>query len=128
MAFGIDKKKVIKYLVVGLLAVVVLLAGYTWLVLTWSFSNGERVGVVQKFSHKGWVVKTWEGELLMVTDATAVMKPERFLFTVRNQATVDQINKYLGKRVSLTYEQHKGIPTSLFGETGNFVVGVKLVD
>jgi len=109
--------------------VVVALAGsvlYVWLALTWSYASGERVGYVQKLSSKGWMCKTWEGELSMVSIPGT--SPEKFFFTVRDDAVSEQINQSLGKRVSLHYEQHKGVPTTCFGETEYFITDVKVVE
>ena len=103
-----------------------LLVLYTWSALTWSYSSGKRAGYVQKFSRKGWVCKTWEGELAMV--AVPGSMPEKFYFTVRNDSVAGLINQTLGKRVALHYKQHKGIPTSCFGETEYFVSDVKVVE
>ena len=102
----------------------VLLVLYTWSALTWTYSSGERAGYVQKFSRKGWVCKTWEGELAMV--AVPGSTPEKFYFTVRSDSVAQLINQSLGKRVALHYNQHKGIPTSCFGETEYFVSDVKV--
>ena len=101
----------------------VLLALYTTLVLTWSYSTGERAGYVQKFSRRGWFIKTWEGELAMVTIPGTLV--EKFEFTVREDSVALKINATLGKKVSLLYEQHVGVPTSLFGDTGYFIVDVR---
>jgi hypothetical protein len=51
--------------------------------------------------------------------------PEKFLFTVRDEAVATQVNAAAGKRVALSYEQHMGLPTSCFGDTNYFVTGVK---
>ena len=120
------KTKAIKGLIVVVVAIVVLVAGYLYAALSWSFSKGDRVGYVQKFSEKGWVCKTWEGELQMQPVPGAI--PERFLFSVRDKAVVTKINSSLGKKISLTYEQHKGIPTTCFGETQYFIVDVRTVE
>jgi hypothetical protein len=109
-----------------LLAPILLFALYTWLALTWKFATGERAGYVQKLSKKGWVSKTWEGELLMV--AMPGTSPEKFFFTVREEAVAERINRLMGKRVTLFYAQHKGIPTTLFGETEYFVSDVKALE
>ena len=111
----------------GLLVVGVLLfAAYTWIVLSWSYSVGERAGYVQKLSKKGWVCKTWEGELALITMPGTVA--EKFYFSVRNEAIADQINRSIGRRVSLDYEEHIGVPSSCFGETGHYVTGVKVIE
>lgn len=109
-----------------LVAFVLLFAAYTWLVLSWSYAVGERAGYVQKLSRKGWVCKTWEGELALVTMPGTVA--EKFFFSVRNEAIADQINRSIGRRVSLEYEEHIGVPSSCFGETGHYITGVKVIE
>ena len=102
-----------------------LFAGYTWLALNFVYSTGQRSGYVQKISRKGWLCKTWEGELAMTTvPGTA---PVIFPFSVRDDATARRIEQVAGQRVALDYQQHKGIPTSCFGETEYFVTGVRPV-
>ena len=98
---------------------------YTWVVLHWSFSAGERAGYVQKLSKKGWLCKTWEGEMALVSMPGTVA--EKFPFTVPDDEVARRINESIGARVALTYEQHVGIPTTCFGETGYFVTAVKVV-
>ena len=100
-------------------------AAYTWVALTWNYSEGERAGFMQKLSKKGWLCKTWEGELSLVALPGAA--PEKFLFTVRDDAVADKINKLVGQRVALVYAEHKGVPTSCFGDTAYFVSDVKVV-
>ncbi|GAB3467486.1 6-phosphogluconate dehydrogenase [Massilia terrae] len=102
-----------------LIACAVLFALYIWFALSWSYSEGERAGYLQKLSHKGWLCKTWEGEILLSSMPGAI--PERFAFTVRDPAVVTQLQQAMGQRVQLTYSQHKGLPTSCFGETEYFV-------
>jgi hypothetical protein len=116
--------------VLRLLALLVLLplgafALYVFVALRYSYSSGERSGFVQKVSLKGWVCKTWEGELAMASLPGAL--PEIFAFSVRDEAVARQVAAYAGQRVALTYAQHKGLPTSCFGETEYFVTAVRLV-
>ena len=106
------------------LVALVLLSGYVWTALNWSYSNGERAGYLQKFSSKGWVCKTWEGELLMTTVPGVI--PEKFEFTVRDPAIADQLMAAAGKRVVVSYAQHKGIPSSCFGDSQYFVERVQI--
>lgn len=105
---------------------ILLFASYTWIVLNWSYSSGERAGYVQKFSHKGWLCKTWEGELAMVSMPGTMS--EKFVFSVTDDAVSAKINQNLGKRVSLSYEQHIGIPSTCFAETQYFVTDVRVVE
>lgn len=102
---------------------ILLFALYVWLALNFDYSEGERAGYVQKFSRKGWLCKTWEGELAMVNLPGAM--PELFRFSVRDDTVANGLNESLGKRVRLHYEQHKGIPTACFGETEYFVTRVE---
>ena len=99
-------------------AVLLVFAAYVWLTLTFSYSDGERAGYLQKFSRKGWVCKTWEGELLLSSMPGAI--PERFAFSVRDEALARQLSAAAGKRVVVSYEQHKNVPTSCFGDTEYF--------
>ena len=102
-----------------LVLVVLGLAAYTPLVLWWSYSEGERVGVLQKLSRKGWVCKTDEGELAQYV--VSGVAPQIFYFTVRDQAVAQQLNAALGERVRLHYAEHRGLPSSCFGDTNHFV-------
>ena len=99
---------------------------WTWFSLTYDYSDGERAGYIQKFSRKGWVCKTWEGELSMINYPGAA--PETFSFSVRDASVVKAIDAAVGKRVALRYEQHIGVPSSCFGETGYFAVAVRAIE
>ncbi|NVN91530.1 MAG: hypothetical protein HXX11_13145 [Desulfuromonadales bacterium] len=123
---AITKKKVFLSLILFVLFVIVAFSGYTWLALHWSFSRGERVGYVQKISQKGWLINTWEGELQMMPVPGAM--PDKFVFSVRGDAVAQKINGTVGKKVSLMYEQHKGVPTNFFGETEYYVTDVKVLE
>lgn len=102
-----------------------LIALYFWAALNWNFSSGERAGWVQKFSKKGWLCKTWEGELALVTMPGTTQ--EKFLFTVWDEEVARRINEAMGRRVSLHYDQKVGLPTSCFGETRHWVNKVTVV-
>jgi hypothetical protein len=97
-------------------------AGWAWITLNYVYSRGERAGYVQKISQKGWLCKTWEGELAMVNLPGAM--PEIFRFTVRNDAVAREVTRLAGQRVNLTYEQHKGVPTACFGDTEYYIVRI----
>lgn len=99
-----------------------LLAAWTMIALSYTYSRGDRAGYVQKLSKKGWICKTWEGELAMVNVPGAMQ--ERFEFTVRSDSLAAVMNKLMGGRVSLTYEEHRGVPGTCFGETDHYVVAV----
>ena len=115
-----------KRLVLPLLVLLVLLALYFWAALKWSYSSGERAGWVQKLSNKGWICKTWEGELALVSLPGSL--PEKFAFTVFDEAVAADVTKAMGKRVSLHYDEKVGLPGSCFGDTRYYVSGVTVSD
>ena len=118
-------KRTALYLIAVVVIPLALFALYIAIALHWSYSEGERAGFVQKLSKKGWLCKTWEGELALVSLPGAA--PEKFIFTVRDDAVAERINKQVGTRVALVYAQHKGLPTSCFGDTDYFVEDIKTI-
>ena len=74
---------------IALFLVLALPALYFSIALNWSYSSGERAGWVQKLSKKGWLCKTWEGELALVSMPGAA--PEKFEFTVHDEAVAERI-------------------------------------
>ena len=123
---AVTKSKLFLWLFTPFALIAALLAGYLWVALNWSYSKGERACYVQKFSQKGWLIKTWEGELALV--AVPGSMPEKFFFTTRNDELAKKINATVGKRVSISYEQHKGLPANLFGDTDYFAKDVKVIE
>ena len=114
----------IKRLLITLVVLVGLVAAYFWIAVQWSYSSGERAGWVQKFSHKGWLCKTWEGELALVSLPGSSV--EKFMFTVHDNAAAQQIQQAVGKRVTVHYEEKVGLPTTCFGETRHFVTRITI--
>ncbi len=115
-----------KRVVLPLVVLVALLVLYFWAALSWSYASGERAGWVQKLSKKGWICKTWEGELALVSLPGTM--PEKFDFTIVDEAAAERVTKAMGKRVSLHYEQKVGLPGSCFGDTRYYVTGVTVSD
>jgi hypothetical protein len=109
----------------GVVVVPVLLFSiYAGAALNWAYSEGERAGVLQKFSHKGWVCKTWEGEIAMTT--VPGVAPVMWNFTVRDDQVAKRMSSAVGQRVVLHYQEHRGVPTTCFGETPYFVDSVTI--
>lgn len=119
-----------KGLIIGGIAAIVtpvlVIGAWTAITLSYTYSTGYRAGYVQKISKKGWVCQTWEGELQMVNLPGAA--PERWSFTVRDDIVAASVQSSIGHRVALEYEEHRGVPSSCFGETAYFVIGVRRVD
>lgn len=118
-------RKLAAILAAVILLPIVVFSLWAWGALGYTYSRGERAGYVQKLSQKGWLCKTWEGEIAMANLPGTM--PELFSFSVRSDSIAGLIEKTMGKRVSLTYEQHKGVPTSCFGETQYFITNVRPV-
>ena len=98
---------------------IVLIILYLLVVLNWSFSDGDRVGYLQKFSHRGWLCKSYEGELAMTT--VPGVAPMIWTFSVWDKDVADRINLLLGRKVVMHYREFRGIPTDCFGSTDYFV-------
>ena len=113
-----------RYLLIALLAPLLLLTLYTWFVLHWDYSSGWRSGQLQKFSRKGWVCKTHEGELWQ---SQQTFQPTVWYFTVRDQQVAHQLDTLVGKELRLHYTEHVGVPSSCFGDTRYFVDSVTVV-
>ena len=118
----IRNHKLITILVLVVVTPILVFSGWAFVALHTSYSTGRRAGYLQKLSKRGWLCKTWEGELQVnVVPGTA---PEVFAFSVRSDSVAAELNKNAGKRVVVTYAQHKGVPTSCFGDTEYYITGV----
>jgi hypothetical protein len=120
-ATPVKKKRRTLMIVLFILVLIpaVIISLWVWVALGYTYASGERAGYVQKISKKGWLCKTWEGELAMANLPGTM--PQIFTFTVRNDSIAHVIEQNIGKQVSLTYQQHRGLPTSCFGETEYFI-------
>ena len=117
---------IVAKVILGLVTAVVLVLGlWALFTLNYTYSSGERAGYIQKISKKGWICKTWEGELAMANLPGSM--PQIFTYTVRDDAVAHEIERLAGQRAALRYEQHPGVPTSCFGDTEYFIVEVKPV-
>src|ERR1700683_1768961 len=105
-------RQIMKILIIVLVLAIAGGAGASSMSLHWAYSTGERAGFVQKLSKKGWLCKTWEGEMAMVTMPGTVS--EKFYFTVPQDDVAAKINASLGKRVAMHFEQHKWLPHLCF--------------
>ena len=125
MAMKIRPRWIILTVLLVILLPALLASAWVWVTLHFSYSQGERTGYVQKISKKGWVCKTWEGELAMTPVPGSA--PQIFQFSVPDDKVAEMITSNAGRQLSLNYEQHKGIPSSCFAETEYFVTGVRPV-
>jgi hypothetical protein len=114
------------YATLFLLVLIVGAGLWTWLTLDWSYADGTRAGVLQKFIHRGWICKTQEGDLAQYV--VAGVSPQIWKFSVRDPAVSTQLEKIVGARVQLHYTEHPGVPSTCFGDTRYFVDRVTVVD
>lgn len=119
------KKRFKRGLLIAILSPIVALALYTVVMYNWAYSQGERSGILRKFSKKGWICKTWEGELAMTT-VPGVM-PELWAFTVRDDSVARAVTAALGEEVVLHYSEHRGLWSDCFGETSYFIDSVRVL-
>jgi hypothetical protein len=115
-----------KLLFIIVIVLIALPVAWTFLALNWSYSDGERAGVLQKFSRKGWICKTYEGELAQYI--VAGVSPQIWYFTVRDEKVLAQMKAMVGQKVQLHYTEHRGLPGTCFGDTGFFVEGITRLD
>jgi hypothetical protein len=115
-----------RVLTMFIVAAVAGIALWTWLTLSWAYSDGERAGVLQKFSRKGWLCKTQEGEIAQYL--VAGISPQMWLFSVRDASVAAQLDRAVGHRVQLHYTEHPGVPSSCFADTRFFVDRVIVTD
>lgn len=92
-----------------------------------TFSEGNRSGTLQKFSKKGNIFKTYEGELVMSSissTSSVTIASEKFFFSVKNDSLAQTLFDLEGRPVTLHYEQKRShLPWN--GETNYMVTGVK---
>jgi hypothetical protein len=124
-----DKKRPWRKLILVLVAVLVLIPVLYFLVSDATYSEGNRAGVLMKFSKKGFVFKTYEGEINMGgmgnLPNTAQVN-QIWDFSVLDQGTADTLMHLEGRKVSLHYrEVYKNMAWQ--GETKYFVDGVQLI-
>lgn len=121
----IRRHKLVTIISLVILLPILVFVLWAWITLSYTYSSGERAGYLQKVSKKGWVCKTWEGEIQLTAMPGAA--PEIFTFTVRSDSLAEVLNRLNGQKVVLDYKQHKGVPGSCFGDTEYFVVGARAV-
>ena len=115
-----------KKLFLFLVLVIFIGAAYLLIAFNYNYSEGSRAGYIQKFSHKGWICKTNEGELAMTT--VPGVAPILWAFSVWDNNMASQISQSMGKRLVLHYKEYRYLPTTCFGETAYFVDRVEITE
>lgn len=119
-----------KYLIILVLAIFAIFGGWFWWKFYFTYSEGNRSGLLQKFSHKGNFFKTYEGELVLNSvAANGTIMPysnEKFYFSVADEKLGEQMENFEGRRVVVHYNQKNGI-IPWRGETEYIVDSVRLL-
>jgi len=118
----------LRYVLMALLLAIVGLSLWTWLTLSWAYSEGTRAGILQKFSHRGWLCKTQEGDLVLAQFPVAGVTPQIWQFSVRDEAVSAQLERAVGARLQIHYTEHPGVPSTCFADTRYFVDRVTVMD
>ena len=123
--FVLKTKKVFKW---ALFLIVIFLAIFIYWKYFYTYSEGYRAGLLQKFSSKGMIFKTYEGEMILSSvssTSNVVLASEKFLFTMTNKTLVRQFDTLQGNMVIVHYKQKNGrLPWQ--GDTPYLVDSVKV--
>jgi hypothetical protein len=123
---GLRRRSGFKRALLIILGIVILgLVLWTWFSLSWAYSTGDRAGVLLKFSKKGWICKTYEGQLAQYV--VGGVAPQLWDFSTRDEETAKKLSGVVGQEVQLHYSEHRGVPTTCFAETPYFVDGVTMM-
>jgi hypothetical protein len=118
-------KRVFKWLIWLL---VIFLCGFVYFKFFFTYSEGYRAGLLQKFSSKGVIFKTYEGEMILSSVASTrdiALASEKFLFTVTNKSIVRQFDTIQGSMIIVHYKQKKA-PVFWRGDSPYLVDSVKI--
>ena len=99
-----------KYLTIIVLAILLIFSGWFYWSYYYTYSDGSRSGLLQKFSHKGNVFKTYEGELVLNSlgsNSSGSMSNEKFYFSVDDKLIASKLSSLEGQRVVLHYQEKK---------------------
>jgi hypothetical protein len=127
---SVVKKKVRKYFYIALTFVVLIIGAYIYWSFFFTFSDGYRAGLLQKFSRKGNIFKTYEGEMILSSvqsNKNVALASEKFIFSVSDLDVALQLEQMQGKNVVVHYTQ-KNNTLPWRGETPFIVSSVKLSD
>lgn len=108
--------------------VVIILAIFIYWRYFYTYSEGYRAGLLQKFSSKGTIFKTYEGEIILSSISSTrdvAIASEKFYFTLKNKALVRQFDMMQGQNVIVHYKQ-KNAPLFFRGDSEYLVDSVRV--
>ncbi len=104
-------KKLKRYLYIFLLILFIIAGAYVYWKYSFTYSEGFRAGELQKFSHKGTIFKTYEGEMVLSSIQSAksvAIASEKFLFSVTDKRIAAKLDSLQGNFVTVHYTEKNG--------------------
>ncbi len=109
--------------ILGLIILTIVLLFAIWYTTVYfaTYSEGVRSGELIKFSKKGVVFKTWEGEI-----SQGISGAQIFSFSVedKNENVIQKLEEFQGRYVKLKYKE-RFATISWLGDTKYFVIDVE---
>jgi len=121
------RSKAKKYLRNIFLIILLIIAGFIYWKYYYTYSSGNRYGLLQKFSHKGNLFKTYEGEMILSSvrrNNNVPLASEKFFFSVTRKNVADQLMNLQGRFVTVHYKEKNGT-LSWRGDTPYIVDSIK---
>ena len=100
-----------RFIIWFVIILVVFLGLFVYWKYFYTYSEGYRAGLLQKFSYRGTIFKTYEGELILSSvesNKNVTLASEKFFFTVSDEAVAKQFNKLEGRLIVVHYTEKKG--------------------
>jgi hypothetical protein len=122
------KTKLRKILYLSIFLIIIFLGLFIYWKYFYTYSEGYRAGLLQKFSYKGTLIKTYEGEMILSSvsgRSDIVIASEKFFFSVTDETLASQLDTMQGKNVILHYKQ-KNAPLFWKGDTPYYVDSVRI--
>ena len=94
-----------------LFLILIILGGYVYWKYYFTYSSGNRYGLLQKFSHKGNIFKTYEGEMILSSVRSSSNVPlasEKFFFSVTDKNVANKLMNLQGQYLTVHYKEKKG--------------------
>jgi len=117
-----------KFAIYSSLIIILVLGSFVYWKYAFTYSEGYRAGLLQKFSYKGNVFKTYEGEMILSSvqsNSNVALASEKFFFSVTNKAVALQLEKVQGESIVVHYREKNGV-LPWKGENTYFVDSVRV--
>ena len=102
------KRRGTRIFLIVLLVLFLGLSVFVWWQYYYTYSDGNRYGLLQKFSRRGNLFKTYEGEMILSSVRSNVNTPiasEKFFFSVTDEAVAQKLNNMQGQNITVHYKE-----------------------